>query len=160
MDRSIYRNLQLACLADMTKYVRSPQESVKISEMYHSVPRQLAKENPKFKYKDVHKGMGRREFAGPPDWLNAAGMVYSVKNVDAPLQPLKGYADEKDFKVYLSVTGMLMNLCGMHYRDTLPGTDNVCKGAVIENYVFQQMKLKHPDLYYFHPGAGIVVLPV
>lgn len=45
LDPLIHHNLMLAYLADMTKYVTSPAEGVKITEVYQSIPRQLAKEN-------------------------------------------------------------------------------------------------------------------
>ena len=44
----IHQNLLLAYLADMSKYVKNAYEAEKISQVYYSVPRQLAKENPKF----------------------------------------------------------------------------------------------------------------
>ena len=47
--REIHQELRLAYLSDMTKYVSSPYETEKITQVYQSIPRQLAKENPKFK---------------------------------------------------------------------------------------------------------------
>lgn len=157
MDKSILQNLELAYLADMTKYVTSPQESVKITETYQSVPRQLAKDNPKFMYKEVRKGGNKRDFAEPLDWLKASGMIYKVDKVSTPESPLKGYIDESGFKVYLSDVGMLASLSGIRYTDLLPETDNKYKGGIIENYVYQQMKINHPELYYFKPSETMEI---
>ena len=44
VDALFYKNLTLAYLADMTKYVTSPAEGVKITEVFNSIPRQLSKE--------------------------------------------------------------------------------------------------------------------
>ena len=46
-----YENLIMSYLADMSKHIKSAAESLKIAEIYKSIPRQLARENPKFKYK-------------------------------------------------------------------------------------------------------------
>lgn len=157
LDHSILKNLELAYLADMTKYVTSPQESVKISETYQSIPRQLARENPKFMYKEVRKGGNKRDFSGPLDWLEASGMIYKVNKVEAPESPLKGYADETGFKVYLSDVGLLTSLTGIRYIDLKADTDNKYKGGIIENYVYQQMKINHPDLYYYKPSETMEI---
>jgi len=156
-DKTIHSHLQLAYLADMTKYVSSPQESVKISETYHSVPRQLAAENPKFKYNEVRKGIGKRDLSGALDWLDASGMIYRIDKVDLPASPLSGYDDRTSFKVYLSDVGMLTSLSRIRYKDLLPDADNMYKGGIVENYVCQQMKLRHPELYYFKPSDSMEI---
>lgn len=156
-DLLFYKNLTLAYLADMTKYVTSPAEGVKITEVYNSIPRQLSKENPKFKYKEIRPRANKRDFSGPLDWLNASGMIYSVHKLDAVLSPIKSYEDEDSFKVYLSDVGLLSNMCGLQYRDLLSSNDNVFKGAVIENYVVQQLITAGFDLYYFKPSDSMEI---
>jgi uncharacterized protein len=157
VDRSIQSNLQLAYLADMSKYVSSPQESVKITETYRSVPRQLANENPKFKYNEVRKGIGKRDLSGALDWLEASGMILKIDKVELPASPLSGYDERNNFKVYLSDVGMLTSLCRVNYRDLLPESDNMYKGGIVENYVYQQMIIRHPDLYYFKPQESMEI---
>lgn len=63
-----------------------------------------------------YRGMGKRDFAGPIDWLTASGMVYKVDRVETPLSPLSGYDDPDGFKIYLSDAGMLASLCGIRYN--------------------------------------------
>ncbi|MDY6308669.1 MAG: ATP-binding protein [Oribacterium sp.] len=157
VDGRILSSLQLAYLADMTKYVTSPQESVKITETYRSVPRQLAKENPKFKYNEIRQGVGKRDFWGALDWLNASGLIIKVDNVELPVPPLRGYDNPDSFKIYLSDVGLLTNLCGLRYRDLLPDSHNIYKGGVIENYVYQQIQIRHPELYYFKPSESMEI---
>lgn len=157
IDRSIQTSLQLAYLADMAKYVSSPQESVKISETYRSIPRQLANENPKFKYNEVRKGIGKRDLSGALDWLEASGMILRIDKVELPLSPLSGYEERKNFKVYLSDVGMLTSLCRINYRDLLPESDNMYKGGIVENCVCQQMIIRHPELYYFKPSDSMEI---
>lgn len=157
VDSLIYDNLRLAYLADMTKYVTSPAESVKITEVYRSIPRQLAKENPKFRYSEVKPKANKRDYFAPIDWLDASGMIYKVHRLEAPLSPLNGYENSDSFKVYLSDTGLLTHMCGLHYRDLLPDVHNIYKGAVTENYVMQQFASKNCALYYFKPSESMEI---
>ncbi|MBQ9327180.1 MAG: ATP-binding protein [Solobacterium sp.] len=157
MDSLFYKNLTLAYLADMTKYVTSPAEGVKITEVYNSIPRQLSRENPKFKYKEVRPRANKRDFSGPLDWLNASGMIHSVHKLDAVMSPMKSYEDVDSFKVYLSDVGLLSNMSGLQYKDLLSSSDNVFKGAVIENYVVQQLIAAGMNLYYFKPSDSMEI---
>ena len=153
----IHRDLRLAYLADMTKYVSSPYESQKIVEVYQSVPRQLAKENPKFKYSIVRPSANKRDFYAPVDWLKAAGMVYQVTALESPLSPLKGYEKPDIYKLYLSDTGLLSSLCGLKPKDLLPETANIYKGAVVENYVIQQFAAHREEMYYYKPSESMEI---
>ena len=141
----------------MTKYVTGPAEGVKITEVYNSIPRQLARENPKFKYKEVRPRGNKRDFMGPLDWLNASGMIYSIYKLNAVLPPIKSYADGDSFKVYLSDVGLLANMCGMQYKDLLPSSDNVFRGAVAENYAVQQLIAAGLEVYYFKPSESMEI---
>ena len=155
--REIHQELQLAYLSDMTKYVSSPYETEKIAQVYQSVPRQLAKENPKFKYSVVRPNANKRDFHAPIDWLKAAGMVLQVNALETPLSPLKSYTKENIFKLYLSDVGMLSSLCGLKPKDLLPEENNMFKGAVVENYVIQQFAAYREELFYFKPSENMEI---
>ncbi len=156
-EDDVHRSLLTAYLADMTKYVQSAYEAEKIAQVYQSIPRQLAKENPKFKYNMVRATANRRDYDAPIDWLTASGMLLMVKALEAPLAPLKSQAKERTFKLYLSDVGMLSTLCGMRARDLLPDQDNICKGALVENYIVQQFAQSRPEQYYFRPSDSIEI---
>lgn len=156
-DPLILKNMQLSYLADMTKYIRSPAEGVKITEVYQSIPRQLAKENPKFKYSEVRPRANKRDFIGPIDWLTASGMVYRICKAEAPFSPLKGYENRASFKIYLSDVGILRSMCGIHYSELLPDSHNIYKGAITENYVVQQMIARGKDLYFYKPSESMEI---
>ena len=168
--RQIHQELKLAYLADMTKYVTSPMETVKIAESYQSVPRQLARENPKFKYSTVRSNANKRDFASAVDWLCASGMVIKVCSLDLPAAPLAGYKNDSVFKIYLSDCGMLSSLAGLQPRDLAIDTANIYKGAVIENYVMQQFAPHIEEMFYFKPSdsmeidliydSGTAVIPI
>ena len=155
--REIHRDLHMAYLADMTKYVSSPYEAEKISQVYQSIPRQLAKENPKFRYSQVRGTANKRDFDAPIDWLKASGMILEVSALEAPLSPLKGYAKDNAFKLYLSDVGMLASLSGLKPLDLLPEQDNMYKGPVAENYVIQHLAAHAEHLFYFRPSDSMEI---
>ena len=88
-DRELINSFQTSYLADMTKHISTPAESLKIIETYNSISRQLSKENPKFMYKTIRNNANKRDFSSSIDWLLAAGIVYKVNNVSAIRSPLK-----------------------------------------------------------------------
>ena len=156
-NRQLQNYILLAYGADMTKYTVSVAEGAKIAAIYDSVPRQLAKENPKFKYKEIRPNANKRDFYLPLDWLVSSGMVYKVTKASVPKTPLKVYAEEGFFKLYLSDVGLLMCASGMSYNDLLNTSDNTFKGAVAENYVVQMVAAGEKGLFYYKPDDSMEI---
>ncbi|MBQ9488508.1 MAG: ATP-binding protein [Lachnospiraceae bacterium] len=156
-NREMQEYIRLAYMADMTKYVTNVTETAKISAVYESIPRQLAKENPKFKYKEIRDTAIKRDYFGPIDWLSSSGMIYKINKLELPQSPIKAYEDVDSFKIYLSDTGLLSNMCGITPQELLPDRHNMFKGAVIENYCIEQLMIKHKDLYYFKPSESMEI---
>ena len=92
-DGEILSNLHLAYLADMSKYVRNASETAKITAVYESIPGQLAKPNPKFKYKEIKSTAIKRDYYGPIDWLDSSGMIIKINKIESSRTPLKAYED-------------------------------------------------------------------
>ena len=156
-NRELQNYILVSYAADMTKYTYSAAEGAKIAAVYNSVPRQLARENPKFKYKEIRPNANRRDFYQPLDWLVSSGMVYKVTKTEAPASPIKAYAEESSFKIYCSDVGLLSFQSGMKYKDFLDSADNMFKGAVAENYVVQNLVAKKQDLFYYKPNDGMEI---
>ena len=74
----------------MNKYTLSAAEGVKIEEVFRSIPRQLARENPKFKYKEVRANANKRDFWLPLDWLVSSRLVNRVSRISWPQSPHHG----------------------------------------------------------------------
>jgi len=104
--RKIQREILQAYKRDFSKYTDKSQ-AVKISEVWQSIPYQLAKENKKFKYSNVKKGARASAFEQTTQWLKNAGLINIAYNIRVPKLPLAGYADHSKFKVYLLDTGLL-----------------------------------------------------
>lgn len=151
-NRNILKNIALSYLADMNKYTLNNSESIKIEKVYNTIPTSLAKENKKFKYSNIEKGANKRGFESAIDWLESSEMVYRCKYVNKVEIPLKVYAQEDTFKLYLSDIGILTSLLEIQFSELLLNEEFMFKGAIVENYVAQAFKSNNISLYYWTSG--------
>lgn len=149
--------IRLAYMADMSKYVTNVTETAKIAAVYESIPGQLARDNPKFKYRDIKGTAIKRDYYGPIDWLAASGMIYKINRLEVIDTPVKAYENADSFKLYLSDVGMLSAICRIQPKELLSDNHNTYKGAVIENYVFQQIIPRFKDVYYYKPAESMEI---
>ena len=148
-DFKILSNIRESYVADMKKYVDNKRESVKIEKVYYSIPEQLAKENKNFQYSILEKNARGRKYRNPIEWLMASKLVLIANNVKRVEIPLKVFADENTFKLYLSDVGLLLNLSEIKYNEVLMDEDFIFKGVITENYVAQELIRQFPSLYYW-----------
>ena len=135
---------------DMGKYNKQ-SEIPKTRIVYKSISTQLAKENKKFKYRDVKQGGRANEFEGAIEWLSLAGIASQNYRLEQIMLPLNAYRSLTDFKFYMSDVGLLGACQDINYNDILledPLLDNF-KGALCENYVFCQLTANGLSLYYW-----------
>lgn len=138
--RQIQRSILATYSKDMGKHTKT--EVTRIRMVWDSIPAQLAKDNKKFAYKDIKKGGRAAEFEKAIQWLVDAGLIYRITRVSKPQEPLKFYADDSFFKVYMLDHGLLACMSGTRSRDMLLGMDvfSEFKGAFTENFVLSQIK--------------------
>ncbi|MCK5345023.1 MAG: DUF4143 domain-containing protein [Candidatus Heimdallarchaeota archaeon] len=125
---------------------------IKTSELWNSIPRQLARENKKFKYSEVRKNARAITFEQTTEWLKKAGLIYMVYNLSNPKIPLKGYADQSKFKIYMHDTGLLAAMLNITSDLIIDPTRifSEYNGAFIENYVAQELiSYGNKDLFYW-----------
>ena len=136
---------------DFSKYTDKPQ-AIKISEVWQSIPYQLAKENKKFKYSIVRKGACASAFEQTIQWLKNAGLVNIAYNISVPKLPLAGYADYSKFKIYLSDSGLLGAMLNVGSDIIIKPTELFTEynGAFIENYVANELTASgNNELFYW-----------
>lgn len=138
--RQVQRSILSTYNRDMGKHTKT--EVTRIRMVWNSIPAQLAKENKKFAYKDVKKGGRAAEFEKAIQWLVDAGLVYRVTRVAKPEEPLKFYAEDSFFKIYMLDHGLLACMSGARSREMLLGMEvfSEFKGAFTENFVLSQIK--------------------
>lgn len=143
-DIASVRKIQIEILEafqrDFSKYTEKSQ-AIKTSELWQSIPYQLAKENKKFKYSDVRKRARAATFEQTIEWLKKAGLIHMVYQINAPKLPLSGYADYSKFKVYLLDTGLLGAMLNLSSDIIRKPTElfSEYKGAFIENFVATEL---------------------
>jgi len=143
----------LASYADDISQHAKGTEKVKVRKCYDSIPRQLAKENKKFKYSEVESKATSRKFGDSIQWLCDANMVHICYNVVTPYLPLNAYEKERDFKLYMNDTGLLLALFGFATKQALlNGTlKGYAKGGIYENFVAETLVKNGYTLHYYKP---------
>jgi len=143
-DYSTVREIQRTILAsyenDFSKH--APYNIVpRIRMLWHSIPKQLAKENRKFVYGLVKEGARAREYEIAIAWLVDCGLVHKINRVSSGRFPLKAYEDMNSFKLHMADTGLLCALSGIGPGVLIDGdklfTDY--KGAITEQLALQQL---------------------
>ena len=126
-------------------------EKVKVRKCYDSVPRQLARENKKFKYSEVEKKSTARKYADSVTWLEDSNLVHMCRNVYEPYLPLKANSKDNEFKLYYNDTGLLMARYGFQTKlavlnDTIMGN---AKGGIYENLISEMLIKQGYSLNYY-----------
>ncbi len=149
--RKIQNNILAIYQSDMSKHTTT-LEQLRITQVWQSIPSQLARENKKFLYGALKHGGRAREFELAIQWLQDAGLIYRITRALKPQLPLKFYEDISAFKLYLLDTGMFGALANIPPAQLLISDNDLgtSKGALTENYVISQLATM-PDttLCYF-----------
>jgi predicted AAA+ superfamily ATPase len=129
----------------------------KLTIIWESIPKHLAKENKKFIFSAVKTGARAREYENAMTWLEGAGLIYRANAVETCKLPLKHYADPNCFKVYALDLGLLGAMANSPPELLVKGERlfNEYEGAFVENYVAQQL-VSHfsQPLYYWRSKGG------
>lgn len=154
--QKIQDKILLSYIDDITSHAKGA-EKVKVKQCYNSIPRQLAKENKKFKYSEVEHKATSRKFGESIKWLNDANLTNICYNTTIPILPLKAYEKENDFKLYINDTGLLMALFGFETKrallnNTLKG---FAKGGIYENFICETLIKNGYTLHYYKPNDSL-----
>ncbi|MDE6394926.1 MAG: ATP-binding protein [Duncaniella sp.] len=125
---------------DISKHA-SKQESIRIGQVFSSLPSQLAKENKRFVYGVAKPGGRAAEFELAIQWLIDAGLVYKVPRVKKVALPLNFYEDLSAFKLFFLDVGLLGCMSGIDAMSLLLKPEGLTefKGMLTEEYVCQQL---------------------
>lgn len=128
-------------------------EKVKVRKCYDSIPRQLAKENKKFKYSEVESKATARKFGDSIQWLSDANMAYICYNTTTPMLPLNAYEKDNEFKLYINDTGLLLAMFGFATKQALLNGNlkGFAKGGIYENFVAETLIKNGYTLHYYKP---------
>ena len=143
----------LSSYADDISQHAKGAEKVKVRKCYDSIPRQLARENRKFKYSEVESKATARKFGDSVQWLHDANMAYICCNSSMPILPLKAYEKENEFKLYINDTGLLMAMFGFATKQALLNgkLKGSAKGGIYENFAAETLIKSGYSLHYYKP---------
>lgn len=125
---------------DISKHL-SRAEAEHAIAAWESIPQHLGRENKKFVFGHIAKGARARNYQSGITWLEQAGLVTRVRRVTKPGLPLRSYADDGAFKLFLLDVGLLAAMAGLDKRTVIGGSSifEEFKGALTEQYVCQQL---------------------
>lgn len=154
------RNLQNGILEsyerDFSKHAPAI-EVPRIRMVWQSVPAQLSKENRKFVYGVVKEGARAKDFELAIEWLKDAGLIYKVNRSKKGQLPLAAYEDFSAFKIFMSDIGLMGAMSKLPAQSLLSGNAlfSDFKGALIEQYVMQQLKTNsNLAIYYWSADSS------
>lgn len=149
--RHIQNQIIAAYRNDFSKY--APMEILpRINMVWDSIPAQLSKENKKFVYGVIRKGARAKDFELAIQWLSDAGLLHKVYNTSKPALPLVAYQELSAFKLFHNDVGLLGAMSRLNVRTIVEGDAifSEFKGALAEQYVFQQLIQNESLAIYYH----------
>ncbi len=153
--RKIQKDLLDAYLLDFAKHA-DKNEIIKITTIWQSVPVHLSKAHRKFVFSAVRRSARARDYANALQWLLDAGLIYKSLNISIPQLPLITYAKPNIFKVFLFDVGLLGAMANLLPSSVIDGSAIFTHfhGALVENYVAQQIQSKFPGNLFYWTSSG------
>ena len=149
VDFTLQEQIITSYLADMNKYTEN-SEGIKNSQIYNSIPKELARVNNTFKYSIVDKDARKIRYESSLDWLLASNMILKCGLTEKNESPLKAFVNSDKFKLYLSDVGLLRALSNLDYSEILLDKNEMFKGVLTENYIACSLYFKFKELYYYN----------
>jgi predicted AAA+ superfamily ATPase len=154
--REIQEEIIKSYVLDFAKH--APAADIpKLTLIWDYIPKHLAKENKKFVFSAIKKGVRAREYENALKWLEDTGLIHLANAVETVKHPLKHYANKGCFKVYALDVGVLGAMAKSPVELLAQGKRlfNEYEGAFVENYVAQQLVSHfHQQLYYWRSKGG------
>ena len=135
---------------DFTRYEDS-DNTLKLTTVYDLIPSELLKQNRRFNYADIRKGMRFESVENSFVWLYKAGVVLHAFNATEPVVGLKMNEKSSLVKLYYSDVGLLTYSYGEAVRKNILFEDTVPNlGGVYENAVLQELVSCGHKVYYYN----------
>lgn len=154
--REIHQEILKSYELDFSKHAEKNQ-AIKITEVWNTIPTQLAKENKKFVFSLIKTSARAREYESAILWLHDAGLIHLSYNISTPKIPIEHYCDKKNFKVFALDIGLLGTMSRIPLKSILDEHKlfTEFKGALTENFVAQQLIVHGHDRLYYWTSDGI-----
>ena len=148
-NKKIIKNIISGYLSDMKRYVKDATETVRIENIYHSIPTQIGNKSNKFQYSKVRSGARSKNYETALQWLLSSRLVSRTCLLKTPQNPPEAFKNEEIFKLYLSDVGILNSVLNVNFEDIILDKEFIYKGDIVENYVQQQLNVNFENVYYW-----------
>ena len=153
----ILDGIRATCINDINRY-NSGVDAIKTQECFDSIPYQLADTNKRYTYSRIDNGGSRssaEKYGGNLLWIKHSGYGIFSRSLSALRLPLKKFTVKDVFKVYMSDTGLLMNMIGPESRTAIVRGDTAFDfGAVTENAVAGCLFKNGYQVSYYRRTSG------
>ena len=135
---------------DFTKYERI-EKKLRLISIFEQIPSQLMKQNRRFNYSDIQKGLRFERLEDSFLWLTYAGVSIPVYNTTEPRVALKQNTKSTLLKLYASDVGLLTHQYGGTIRTKiLTGDTSVNLGGIYENAVAQELNAHGFSMFFYN----------
>lgn len=148
-NKKIIQNIINGYLNDMKKYVKDATETIRIENIYNSIPTQIGNKSNKFQYSKVRNNARSKNYETALQWLLSSKLVTRTCVLKTPKTPPEAFKDEETFKLYLSDIGILNSILDIKFEDIILDNEFIYKGEIAENYVEQQLSINFENIYYW-----------
>lgn len=148
-NKKIVKNIISGYLSDMKKYVKDATETIRIENIYNSIPTQIGNKCNKFQYSKVRSGARSKNYETALQWLLSSKMINKICLLKSAQNPPEAFKDEEVFKLYLSDVGILNLILDINFEDIILDNEFIYKGDIAENYVEQQLNMNFEHIYYW-----------
>lgn len=140
---------------DFTRYEKM-ERRLNLISVFTQVPSQLLKQNRRFSFADLKKGLRYEKLENSFLWLTCAGVVIPTYNTTEPKIALEQNAKHSLVKLYCADVGLLTCQYGSAVRiGILQGASKINLGGVFENAVAQELNSNGYQTYFYHShGKG------
>lgn len=135
---------------DFTKY-EATEKKLRLIAIFDQMPAQLMKQNRRFNYSDIQKGLRFERLEDSFLWLTSAGTSIPVYNTSEPRAALKQNTKSSLLKLYSSDVGLLTYQYGSMIRTKILTDDtSVNLGGIYENAVAQELNSHGFDMFFYN----------
>ncbi len=146
----IQKNIKELYKLDFTKY-EAEDKKLMIISVYETMSSQLLKQNRRFNYADIRKGLRFEKLESSFLWLISAGVVIATYNATEPRVSLSQNQKSSLLKLYSSDVGLLTSGYGNALRTKiLMADDKVNLGGIYENAVAQELNAHGFQTWFYN----------
>ena len=146
----IHRSIISQYKRDFMKY-ESIEKKLFLEAIYDTIPANLLKQNKRFNYADVKKGLHYEKTENSFIWLSSAGVVIPVYNATEPRIALSQNQKSSLVKLYSSDVGLLTSQYGNAFiLQILSQNEMLNLGGVFENAVAQELNAHGFKAYFYN----------